>query len=260
MKRFVTYLYSEMGEGMQKNVGFVRVNVLPARIHMHLHVQSNAHKDICGKVYAFTYKEEVGSEEISDIALKNGRCDLHLDFERKARGWIGVGVYLTDGTRFIGCWDDVYSNAVAAYEVVREEAEVPSEKNVVLPEMNAEELCVQTMSSEDTCSYEKIDLSEIRNLPSPNWHFATNSFLLHGFWNYGYLVLKKNMEAHKEILSLGVPGVFEKPEAVMALFFGFEDFEAFEENSEVLEKKNQDPKVGSFGCWFVKLKNEFRRD
>ena len=103
--------------------------------------------------------------------------------------------------------------------------------------------------------YEKIDLSQIRELPSPNWHLAQNSFLVHGFWNYGYLVLKKEVETDKEKLSLGVPGIFEKPEAVMALLFGFPTFEAVSQEMTILEKeKNQESKVGTMGCWFVDLK------
>ena len=94
--------------------------------------------------------------------------------------------------------------------------------------------------------------------------FATNSFLVHGFWNYGYLVLKKDVEEDKEKLSLGVPGIFEKPEAVMAVLFGFPMFEALPEEmikspmnevQNLLQKEtNQETMAGTFGCWFVGLK------
>ena len=109
---------------------------------------------------------------------------------------------------------------------------------------------------EDGIYYEKIDISQIRDLPSPNWHFATNSFLLHGFWNYGYLVLKKVLEAGKETCELGVPGVFEKPEAVMAVLFGFPSFSKVPKEMEMtsLNEKNQEAEEGTFGCWFVTLR------
>ena len=48
---------------------------------------------------------------------------------------------------------------------------------------------------------------------------------------------------------------YEKPEAVMAVLFGFPDFEALPEEMVIQEKeKNQETKEGTFGCWFTNLK------
>lgn len=134
-------------------------------------------------------------------------------------------------------------------------------------------------------TYRKISLTDIRSLPSPNWHLCNNSFLVHGFFNYHYLVLKTQMEADGEKLYLGVPGIFEKQEAVMALLFGFPEFEALPQEVAGLpmmgtakirtteesggearmaevhaaERRNQNsqpPSTGVFGCWLVPLASD----
>jgi hypothetical protein len=109
--------------------------------------------------------------------------------------------------------------------------------------------------------YRKINLSEIYTLPSSYWHFSNNSFLLHGFWNYGYLVVKEDVAQNEKKMLLGVPGIFEQPEMVMASYFGFPKFEALPSEMEAMEigetysceKKNQQPQTGIFGCWFTNL-------
>ncbi len=95
-------------------------------------------------------------------------------------------------------------------------------------------------------TYRKIQLAHIRDLPAKNWHLCNNSFLLHGFFNYNYLILKKEQAKKEEVWSLGVPGVYEQPERMMAIMFGFPEFEA-------QEKEIKEPKEGTFGAWFINL-------
>ena len=52
-----------------------------------------------------------------------------------------------------------------------------------------------------------------------------NSFLLHGYYNYGHLILTKIREGIEENYYLGVPGVYYEREKQAALLFGFEGFE-----------------------------------
>ncbi len=115
----------------------------------------------------------------------------------------------------------------------------------------------------EVVSYKKMELNEIRNLPSPNWYLCNNRFLVHGFFNYGYLILKKTAEASGETAYLGVPGVFEKPEMVMAALFGFPEFQALPKEVSAAKmgetmtfehtEKSREPKTGIFGCWLIPL-------
>lgn len=57
-------------------------------------------------------------------------------------------------------------------------------------------------------------------------NLVQNSFLLHGYYNYGHCILAKIMEKEEECFYLGVPGVYYDREKQAALMFGFEGFEA----------------------------------
>jgi hypothetical protein len=70
----------------------------------------------------------------------------------------------------------------------------------------------------------RIDISDIRKLPKKNWYLCNNSFLIHGFFNYRYLVLVELEGNGGKKTYLGVPGIYEKPERMMAMLFGFPDF------------------------------------
>lgn len=70
----------------------------------------------------------------------------------------------------------------------------------------------------------KMDIKAIRLLPKRNWYLGNNSFLVHGFFNYHYLILGREMDGDKERWYLGVPGFYQQQERVMATIFGFPEF------------------------------------
>lgn len=57
-------------------------------------------------------------------------------------------------------------------------------------------------------------------------NLVQNSFLLHGYYNYGHVILTRIKERDDEIFYLGVPGVYYDREKQAALMFGFEGFES----------------------------------
>ncbi len=68
--------------------------------------------------------------------------------------------------------------------------------------------------------YVKLEPKDFVVLQEKYQHLVNNSFLLHGFYNYRYVILGKEKGYY-----LGVPGVFYEREKMMALMFGFEAFE-----------------------------------
>ena len=78
--------------------------------------------------------------------------------------------------------------------------------------------CVQI--NEDVCAVQ-LELSDLRELPRQHWNLGNNSFLLHGFFNYRHLLLGKLSNGKWFI---GVPGVYQAQEQVMASIFGFPGF------------------------------------
>ncbi len=284
MKRFVTYLYECERGNKTRNVGFIRVNVRGEDSMLEIFIKNLSRGKDIGKIFVLLYKDNLYGVELGDLQVENGQCErsfsvrtddiMNIGFS--IHNIEGVGIQLDSGAYIASCWKDEYTDEIVRGEYEKEIKTVDTKILAVAEECLNSDVEIgldieMTQNSSPsivrdgpytTC--EKIELSQIRNLPSPNWHLATNSFLLHGFWNYGYLVLKKNVAEDKEILSLGVPGVFEKPEAIMAVFFGFPTFEEIPEEMVRAElnqlmhfsetKKNQETKTGTFGCWFVNLK------
>ena len=69
--------------------------------------------------------------------------------------------------------------------------------------------------------------------------YLHNSFLLHGYYNYGHLVLdERNGESR-----LGVPGNYYEREQMVATMFGFPDFEP---------AGREKIQTGTFGYYFTK--------
>ena len=75
--------------------------------------------------------------------------------------------------------------------------------------------------SEKNITCIKIELKDLRELPRKYWYLGNNSFLLHGFFNYRYLVIGKIEEDTQNRWFLGVPGIYQNQERVMAIIFGF---------------------------------------
>lgn len=96
----------------------------------------------------------------------------------------------------------------------------------------------------DNRIYVKLEPKDFIILRENYQHLVNNSFLLHGFYNYRYLILGKEREKEKEKgFYLGVPGVFYEREKMVALMFGFEAFEC--EGDEAEE--------GKFGYYLRKV-------
>ncbi len=80
-------------------------------------------------------------------------------------------------------------------------------------------------------------------LPEKYFSMVNNSFLLHGFYNYNHLVLKR-MEQHGEArYYIGVPGNYYDREKQVAVMFGFESFECMQEPAQ----------TGDFGYYLMRI-------
>ena len=75
---------------------------------------------------------------------------------------------------------------------------------------------------EPGCEILTIKPQDIGLLPREAWIFGNNSFLLHGYYSYRYLILARleNPGGEPRYL-LGVPGHYSSNEKYMASMFGF---------------------------------------
>ncbi len=87
----------------------------------------------------------------------------------------------------------------------------------------------------------RMELKDLRQLPKQFWYLGNNSFLLHGFFNYRYFILGMTEEFGVKKWFIGVPGVFQNPERVMAALFGFPEFRS---------EKPSPINTGEFGYWY----------
>lgn len=70
----------------------------------------------------------------------------------------------------------------------------------------------------------KMTPADFRYFPKRVWPMRNNRFLLHGYQQFGYLLLGKLRGTSQYVL--GVPGVYEQQERMMANMFGFPHFKS----------------------------------
>ena len=90
-------------------------------------------------------------------------------------------------------------------------------------------------------SWIHMELKDLRELPKKYWYLGSNSFLLHGFFNYRHLLLGKVENESGRKWFIGVPGIYQNQEKVLAAVFGFPEFR---------QEKDTGVKTGQFGYWY----------
>jgi len=95
------------------------------------------------------------------------------------------------------------------------------------------------------CEILVIKPQDIGLLPRENWVYGNNSFLLHGYYNYRYLILARlGKPGERGRYILGVPGHYGNNEKYMAAMFGFDRF---------VRSTRQPPRDSRFGYWYTDL-------
>lgn len=74
--------------------------------------------------------------------------------------------------------------------------------------------------------------NDIVCFPKRYWSLGQNSFLLHGYYNYRYLMAARYIEDGVEKYVIGVPGEYHNNEKIMASMFGFGIFTGKEDEGE----------------------------
>lgn len=244
-------------------------------VNVELCIKNYMHKDTAGTLYALIQEENMQAIKWSDIRLQGGQCVRKIVLEEQTfrdrnytlKDILGVAIVFEDKGYLASCWKDEYAEEIARWEVSpykengNKVEEEPETENFI---QAAEEIKkVVCMPQKGETTYKKIQFEQIRELPSSNWYLAENAFLKHGLYNYGFLFLKKEIGEDGVRMWLGVPGYYEKQELLMAMLFGFPEFEPvlkevvdmemYKEESFPNIEKNQEPKTGIFGGWFVLL-------
>ncbi|MCI8453875.1 MAG: hypothetical protein HFE84_04590 [Lachnospiraceae bacterium] len=108
---------------------------------------------------------------------------------------------------------------------------------------------IQPFDYEGECEILTIRPQDIGRLPRESWIYGNNSFLLHGYYNFRYLILvrlsAKDGQTGTPRYLIGVPGHYYSNEKYMASMFGFPNF---------VLSKNQPPNDGRFGYWYTDIR------
>lgn len=91
----------------------------------------------------------------------------------------------------------------------------------------------------------RLDPKSLTRVPRDKWELGNNSFLLHGLYQYRHLLLLRRQMGDEISYYIGIPGVYNDQEQVMASMFGFQEFRMLKEPGA---------KQGSFGYWCRTLK------
>ncbi|MDD7713080.1 MAG: hypothetical protein PUJ27_04140 [Lachnobacterium sp.] len=212
----------------------------------------------------------------SDLGIESNSADLYPNSQSDLDTENNFGDLYPNSRSDLGTEndsDDLYPNSQNDLGTENNFGDLyPYANNSQGTEAKTEEICPTSEEAAQSPIYKRIAITDIRSLPSRNWHLCNNSFLVHGFFCYHYLILKTINAPDGAKMYLGVPGIYASQERMMALLFGFNDFEIATDNmmgksdtsdikyssaaqNDSGDKTNSDsqPSAGDFGYWLCPL-------
>lgn len=246
-KEIIYLTLSKRGEKLG-NAGYIRLENREGTYHLSMRIQ-NLPDSLTG-VFAISRYRQDGWEEIDTITIKGGQGVWEKQNLRMENGvWIqipmGEGCLLSGKSKYVqesilvreAVTDhkpmpvresETISESAAAQmperETITSTAELRDDKQQNVVKEDKWEQILETYDTihpyGDQRVYVKIEPKDFIILQGKYQHLVNNSFLLHGFYNYRYLILGKEGDFY-----LGVPGVYYEREKMVAVMFGFEAFE-----------------------------------
>lgn len=280
MQRFVTYIYAYENNNKNQNVGFAKVDIRGDYCQVEIHLKRTGYTNVKCPVYLFVREDTViAGVKIGEIALVNGCGDFVRQLNCNGVGETpycmkdmkGILIFLDDTVMFASQWDEkaIYRENFKPYEETKEIPVEQAEDAAEEPEESAqmEKLQVESVQAQRSGDmwmdlWEKLngmygaknlfenmpeisgihmELKDLRELPKKYWYLGSNSFLLHGFFNYRHLLLGKVENESGRKWFIGVPGIYQNQEKVLAAVFGFPEFR---------QEKDTGVKTGQFGYWY----------
>ncbi len=280
-QRFVTYINVYEKNSKIRNVGFAKIDRQGEQCKMEIHMKGTGYSGISCPVYLFVRNQEkLEGLFIGKIQMTNGTGDGRFllngnDINQSGYGIEQIGgflIFATEQIMFASLWDDkelkreqfvlaeknpASEGALTPRQEPADDKEPPTvmaAEAVPQPIIEKEEPwevkwqfmlenypVLTPFEGEDEILCIRLELKELRLLPKRYWYLGNNSFLLHGFFNYRYLILGVMQQEEKKRWFLGVPGVFQSQEKVMAAIFGFPEYKS---------EKPAEQKTDQFGYWY----------
>ena len=227
--RKILYLYQYRNERRQNNVGFIKLDQRDKHIRVQIKFRLRSGK-VPEQVILYTQTKgkmkEVASQELH-FCGQASEGEFFVDKELFTQA---AGFYLPiDEINFLGVRIDEQEMQMPRFQTNEKKNEI--------------EFAAAQESTKEESTWNKIKREDLGMLPASEWVYATNSFMLGKYEQYGYLMFG-TLEGEDGSF-LGVPGEYQHRDSYMANLYGFEFFKK--------EKGSGKPQLGDFGYWLHRI-------
>lgn len=247
MDRFITYLYTYEKNEKRRNIGFIKVETAEDT-KLEISIRNQGMYEGHGNVYIIYMGEEMPQAlKIGELEIKEGVGNTVITVDNEQVENV-AGIRIQFGEEYIASsWiEDGTVVTATRYHVIcsRDEPVEENDRRADSQPSDTNQENSRIIPVERRENLEKIDMDRLQQLPKKNWYLSHNSFLQHGYQSYNHLMIRTDDDGKKH---LGVPGVNNANEKVMASIFGFSEFEP------AVPMTREEEKDGAFGYWFCSL-------
>lgn len=270
-QRMIAYIYEYDGKVKMSNKGFVRIDVRNGYGRLYISVRNLREQNEALKYWFYEWKQGImQSYPQGELMVTNGSSEVQMTFEPEKIGDAVTfsemsGVLIGNGSHMYGAeWDerDINLNLldlngaipIPAKELLEEDLRAAGVEENVLVEENrmpfvenwrkifeTEEIL---QPFDDDMMYDCVEIKPelMQFSPFTAKNLGQNSFLLHGFYSYGHLLVGKLARPGVgKRYFVGVPGIYNHKERRLASMYGFENFR------KSIRRDYQQP---YFGYWY----------
>lgn len=190
------------------------------------------------KSFEFSWRESYESVLI-ELIMENGRkiCEKKKAVQVKNKPEIKMQQISRDEIESVSVSED-------RKDIKCEDVEKNSESKHMWKAIDKERSRVRILGDNE---YYMSRISELGELSAELEPLEHNSFLLHGYFNYRHLLIKKDGDK----FLVGVPGNYYYREEMVAAMFGFPNFVPAKPEERNFENEEYEKTVGEFGYYFA---------
>lgn len=275
-RRFIAYIYEYDGKVRLGNKGFARIDVRNGRGRLFVSMKDVKKEPQPLGVFFYHWKDGImQSVKVEELEVSSGMGELKAAFlARNIAGGLdfedvgGIVLGGPEGRMYGAEWDqrdinmamldfrgatvaDLAAAECSVEEVPETEAITAGESGRATEEepimdwhdIFAKENILQPF--DDDMMYDCVEVTPdfVGRIPAGEKSFYNNSFLLHGYFNYGHLLLGRlDRPGEGRRYFIGVPGTYNNRERMIAAMYGFENFR---------KSIRRDYKQPYFGYWYA---------
>lgn len=245
-KRIISYIYMYCGDKKSRNVGFAKIGVRDGKCKISISLKI---PEECTEESLSVYLDSRESEKTEHL-VKIGKLrplvhqaffktvlnENNIEQTRHSLDEVNGMTIKGDGNFYsFQCeWEKTGAyiketveekNEITAAEYIEEKEDIECQKqeeNWWSPFEKKNEKNQLYTDEEHEVEYIKVCLDDLKKLEEKQGQLTNNSFLLHGFYQYQYIILGKLKNEKKYMI--GVPGNYHKNEKMMADMFGFKKY------------------------------------